>query len=143
MSIPLSLPLSAWDLVELGPSPKPIPIRADRIDPDTGEFLSLTRDRDITSAAVIHTFRTKRDSGAAARTHGHRLDSIRYVEERSKVRLEAEMRSAVAHLERQGLLAVERVRVALGDDWAEPELVYRDLLTQERRSYPEQEGASQ
>lgn len=136
MPVPLTLPLSAWQLAQLGPTPQPIPIRADCIDYRTGEFASLTRDLSPGDGAMIQTFRTRRDSGAAARTHGHRFDRVRHVQPQSAVELETEARRAAEHLVRQGVVELERVVVELGEDWAEPRVEYRDLSTSRPGVFP-------
>lgn len=136
MPVPLTLPLSAWELAQLGPTPEPIPIRADCIDYRTGEFASLTRDLSPGDGAMIQSFRTRRDSGAAARAHGQRFADVRYAQPESAVALEAEARRASEHLVRQGLVEVESVKVEIADDLAEPRIAYRDLSTGRPGVYP-------
>lgn len=136
MPVPLTLPLSAWELAQLGPTPEPIPIRADCIDYRTGEFASLTRDLSPGDGAMIQSFRTRRDSGAAARAHGQRFAEVRYAQPESAVALEAEARRAAEHLVRQGVVEIQNVRVKSGEDWAEPTIEYRDLSTGRPGMFP-------
>lgn len=136
-----TVPLSAWSLPDVAPTPPPPAILADRIDPQTGDYASLTKTWGVVDGAVIQTARTKRNTGAAARNHGHEYQKIRYVQPSTALELEAAGRAALAHLVREGVLQVTRVRTVVadgesGNDWAESFLEYRDLLSGEIKRLP-------
>ena len=100
-------------------------ILADAIDPETGEYLSLTRGFDPTDAAVLTALRTIRATGSAVENVGHRFVDMELVGPDSPSFLEQEARRA-------GVLVV---RLETGIYQPEAIGLYRKLGYEVRNSF--------
>ncbi len=74
-------PMSAPIVDPLEPTALPPIILADKLDDQTGEFLSLTEGLDPTDAAVQVTFVTERGSGASVRNIGQRFSTLKHADD--------------------------------------------------------------
>lgn len=89
---PAGLPLSAFTpspVSTLGPPP---PILAERIDPTTGEVLSILEGEDPTDAALLWQLRVRQGSGAALGDNGNRLHLITKATEGAPIQIADEGR---------------------------------------------------
>lgn len=106
-----------------GPGSPPI-ILADAIDPDTGEYLSLTRGYDPVDGAVLEAFRVERRSGSATMNDGQRFRDAEHVDPKAPDFFRQEGRLALARLIDAGLVTLNRVEVAPKGDTVNASFFY-------------------
>lgn len=116
--------LGTTELTEWKPLPPPPVIRADRLNYQSQAFTSVTTDRDPVDAAVIEALWRVRGSGAAVRNTGARFLDIRKLDDRAKVLLESEARTALRRLIQRGDITIKNIVVEVGGDWAEVTVHY-------------------
>src|SRR6186997_1110882 len=73
-------PASAFELVGHAASQNPVPILADQIDPNTGDYLSLDESATIADGLVVTLLRTQRATGAAVLEFGQRFRELQNVD---------------------------------------------------------------
>ncbi len=124
-------PASAFEIVDyVEPLPPPA-ILADKIDPFTGEFESLTEGRGLADAFAIEAFRIQRGTGAAARDLGNRFRALTHVDDAGPQLIESMAREAFREGEIAGVLRLERVQAEADESDSSQQNVsieYRDLL---------------
>lgn len=131
MAIPVVYPppagVSALGTAEIAPR-KPLPpppvIRADRIRYQDQHFLSMTKDRDPTDAAVVEALWRVRGSGAAVANTGARFLDLDKLGDQAPTIIANDARNALARLIRRGDITLKSVNVQTGPDWAELTVVY-------------------
>jgi hypothetical protein len=124
-------PASAYELTAYAPQVPPPAILADKIDPLTGEFASLTLSDNLADAFLIDAVRIERGSGAAARDLGNRFREITHVDGSGPQVVESMARQALEPAREAGVVQLVRVTVTPNaEDPAELDTLieYRDLL---------------
>ena len=124
-------PLSAYTLTEQNERTAPPAILADDIDPDTGDFRSITSSARIADGMVVHALRTQRGTGAAVRELGQRWREITHVDDQSPELVESLTREALQLARDAGV--VRLVSAAAQVDEQDPsqvnhEIKFQDLL---------------
>lgn len=104
--------------------PPPPVIRADRIDPQSQEWVSLLGDLDATDAAVIEALWRVRQSGAAVFNTGARFLDVEKLDDQAPVRFESEARFALRRLVGRGDITVKSITVDTEEDWGEVTVNY-------------------
>lgn len=97
MSVPPSgiTPAASFELAGFEPQLPPPTILADKLDPATGDFASLTETRTVADGLVTYLLGVRRGSGAAQRSFGHRFREIRHADEQAPELLESFCREAL------------------------------------------------
>lgn len=129
------VPMGQFDGERLYQLPAAPTIRADRIDPVTQEFESLTADRDAIDAQVVDALWRIRGSGAAVRNTGARFLDVSKLVEQAPTLIETEARFALRRLIQRGDIRVKSVEVVTGTDWAECTVNYINVraMTRDKR----------
>lgn len=133
MSVPPSgiSPAASFELNGFEPELPPPAILADKIDPHTGDFSSLTEGYGIADGLALHLLSVQRGSGAAVRGFGHRFREITHVDTEAPHSYEAFIREALDPGIRSGTLRFERVTVTADEEdptQLNPQVDYVDLL---------------
>jgi hypothetical protein len=106
-------PASAFELTRNEATLPPVPILADQIDPQTGEYLSLEDSATIADGLVVTLLRTTRDSGAAVLGVGQRFRDIRNVNDDSGTLTESIARQALQPAIEAGVIALRAVSASV------------------------------
>jgi hypothetical protein len=131
---PAGVSLAGFFLPVLYENPGAPPgILADAIDPATGDYLSIERGFDPTDAAVLTALTVKRGSGSAVTDVGQRYQDLERVDDTAEQFISAETERALRRLVESRQVAFERVTPVIGDDWAEVQVIYRNLPRGQRR----------
>lgn len=77
---------------------KPPGILAPAIDPQTHEYLSISRGMDPIDSQVLVALTRKRGSGAAVPEDGHTFDEIRKIDDATATLVESKTRASLARL---------------------------------------------
>jgi len=111
MSIPpAGLTPAGFFVPQLFASPTDPPgILADAIDPQTGEYLSISRGIDPIDSQVLTALTLVRGSGAATQDDGQDFLAIKKVDETTATLIEAETRRALGRLVVSGDIKIKRV----------------------------------
>lgn len=104
----------------------PPAILADAVDPQTGEYLSISRGMDPVDQQVLIALTLKKGSGAAVADDGQEFEKIRKVDESSSRLIDAEARRALARLVQQRDIRVRSVLPNSDSDWAEVVVNYEN-----------------
>ena len=129
---PASTPASAFTEQVAAEQQVAPAILADKIDPDTGDFLSIVEGWGIVDGAVIHAMRVERGTGASVRETGNRFKTVRHVEEQNAELLESLAEEALRPLIDQGMARLDgfAAETEEGDGTQQnTELQYVDLVT--------------
>lgn len=134
MTIPAAgiTPAASFELAGFEPPQGPPTILADMIDPETGEFASLTRGRSVADGIVQHLVTVQRGSGAAVRRFGQRFREITHNDATSRETLESLVAEALKPAVDSGTIRFERiVTEADPEDPTQAQLTveYIDLLS--------------
>jgi hypothetical protein len=103
-------------------------ILADAIDPETGEYLSISRGIDPIDEQVLVALTLRRRSGAACMDDGNDFAGVRKVDDSARTVIDAEARRALARLATAGDIKVRKV-YAVADpdtDWGEVAVEYEN-----------------
>ena len=125
-------PASAYDLVGLAESQDPVPILADMIDPDTGDFASIEDSATIADGLVVTLLRTTRGSGASVLEFGQRFREVRHMTADAPVLAESLAREALQPAIDAGVLEFRQLEATPNDRDAtqlDTDLKYLDLLS--------------
>ncbi len=119
-----------------GPNAPASPILADNIDTTTGEYLDLFVGDDIVDAQVKIALKVVRRSGPAVIEDGQRFQDIRKLGNTATKQIEAEARTALARLVRQGDITIAsfEVEVNEGSQDANTVLRYVNMRSTDRRT---------
>lgn len=110
----------------------PPALLADKIDPLTGELLSIVVGEDPIDSAVRFQVRVRRGSGAAVLEDGQAFDAIRKNDLRAADALRAELKLVLRELVDRGDIEILTVGVQAGEDQGDLGAVffqYRNLRT--------------
>lgn len=129
---PVGVPLGAWYPTTQGPPIQPKIVAADKIDPETGELLSLFSGRDPVDAIVIHGHMVVEGSGSAVLDVGHRFRDIEKNTPHAASDLKAEELRLVAPLVQARLIRVDKISTAAVSTKGTVELQYTNTLTREK-----------
>jgi hypothetical protein len=116
----------------------PAGILADKIDPNTNDFLSIVVGDDPIDAQVSVAFRTERRSGAAVMDTGQRFLDIRKLTDDADELIMGEAREALRLLlqrediELESAAVVRGADAGTGADWAELTVAYINRRSQDR-----------
>jgi hypothetical protein len=124
-------PASSFELAGFEPELPAPAILADKIDPHTGDFASLTTGYGIADGLALFLLSVQRGSGSAVRGFGQRFREITHVDAQAPHSYEAFVREALDPGIRSGTLRFERVSVTVdeGDPTQlNPQVDYVDLL---------------
>ena len=102
---PAGFPLSSYTPPAVSTFGPPPPILAEKIDPTTGELLSILEGADPTDAALAWQFRIRQGSGAALGDNGTRLHLITKGTERAPVQIADEGRRVASKFVRRGQIS--------------------------------------
>lgn len=139
MSVPAAgiTPAASFELAGFEPQ-KPAPaILADLIDPETGDFASLTRSATIADGMVQFLITTQRGSGAAVRSFGQRFREVTHNDERANETLESLVVEAMKPAVDAGIVRFNRITsVPDSEDPAQVNNVveYIDLLAEQKNA---------
>jgi len=94
---------------------------ADAVDPETGEYLSISRGIDPIDSQVLTALTLLRGSGAATMDDGQEFTRIPKVDDTTAALVDAEARRALARLVANGDIAVRKIysNTSPDADWAE------------------------
>lgn len=114
---------------------EPPGILADAIDPETGEYLSISRGIDPVDEQVLVALTLRRRSGAAVMDDGHEFDQIRKVDDSARTVIDAETRRALSRLAGNGDIKLRKVYAVAepGNDWGEVSVEYENTRVQSNR----------
>ena len=107
----------------------PIAILADAIDFKTGEYLSISRGFDPVDAAVQVALRTVRGSGSAVEDVGQKFHEQSHVTAGLQTFFREEVAFALRHLVESKEIRLVSVVIPTGDDWAEAQVKYQNLIS--------------
>ncbi len=84
-------------------------ILADAVDPQTGEYLSISRGMDPIDQQVLIALTVGRGSGVAVQDEGHEFGSVRKTTETARTILDATARRALDRLVRAGDIRIREI----------------------------------
>jgi hypothetical protein len=133
--VPPLVPVSFWTAGDFERAAGPVPILADMLDPDTGEFKSLVRSATVVDGALVEAYRVEANSGPALEGAGNSLREVRHTTDADLAELRGRARSAVDHLIALGLVeftkaTTERADETIGADTVELQAWIKDLTLQ-------------
>jgi hypothetical protein len=107
----------------------PPAILADAIDPETGEYLSISRGCDPIDQQVLIAMTAERGSGSALENDGQKFGGIRKITETTEALIDGEARRALARLVDARDIRVRRVyaNAQPDNDWGEVSVDYENL----------------
>jgi len=133
MGIPPSgiTPAASFELAGFAAQLPAPAILADEIDPETGDFASLTRSRAIADGMVLYLTKVERGSGAGVLNRGHRLREVRHVDEQAPELIESHVREALSPAVESGTIRFESIGYEVDDrdgTQTNGEVRFKDLL---------------
>jgi hypothetical protein len=102
-------PAASFELNGFEPQRAPPVILADKIDPLTGEFLSLTKTYTVAEGMATYLSAVQRSTGAAVRNIGHRFRELKHVDEQAPELAESMARQALQPAVDAGVLQFDRI----------------------------------
>lgn len=126
---PVGVPLGAWYPQTTAPPRGPIIVAADKIDPSTGELLSLFSGRDPVDAIVIHQHMVVEGSGSAVLDTGHRFFDVKKNTQHAASDLANEEKRLVQPLVDARLIRVDRIDTSAVGTRGTVSLEYTNTLT--------------
>lgn len=124
-------PASAFELVGHAMQQQPVPILADDIDPNTGEFRAIDRSATIADGLVVTLMRTQRGSGAAVLQFGQRFRELRNVESNTAEVAESMAREALQPARDAGIVEFQELSASVNAEdptQVDTTIDYLDLL---------------
>lgn len=124
-------PASAFELVGQAAQQNPVPILADMIDPNTGDYESVEDSATIADGLVVQLLRVQRDSGAAVLKFGQRFREIRNVTGDAPELADSLAREALQPALDAGIVAFEQLSSGVNPDdptQVDTDVEYLDLL---------------
>ena len=130
---PAAGPAAAFTLNPFAEPARPPAILADKIDPESREYLSITEGYGIADGLVVTLLGTERGSGAAVGNLGQRFREVRYVEDNAGALLESLAVEALQPGRDAGVLRFDAIaRVDAADPTAfVVDVDYTDLIARE------------
>jgi hypothetical protein len=130
-------PAASFELAGFVPQKPPPAILADLIDPETGDFASLTRSAGIADGMVQFLTTVQRGTGACVRSFGQRFREVTHNDERASETLESFVIEAVKPAVESGTVRFERI--TSDPDNEDPNQVnnvveYIDLLAEQKNA---------
>jgi hypothetical protein len=128
-------PAGSFELAGFDPELPPPAILADKIDPVTRDFASVTEGYGIADGLALFLLGVQRGTGSAVRSFGQRFGEITHVDTEAPNSYEAFAREALEPGIRSGTLRFNRVSVTADPNdptQLNPEVAYVDLLAPTR-----------
>jgi hypothetical protein len=113
----------------------PPAILADAVDPETGEYLSISRGMHPIDQQVLIALVVQRNSGAALTDDGQEFGKIRKLDDTAARLIDGEARRALARLVEQKDIRIRAVypNASPDNDWAEVGVEYENLRARASR----------
>ena len=123
---------SFWTAVPFVDPAHPLGVLADKLDPNTGELLSLIAGRDPVDAAIAYQFRLRRASGAAVLEDGQAFEAIRKNTDSAPAELRFEAERVMRPFVERGDAEIVGLIIEAGEDAGDMGAVfleYRNLCS--------------
>lgn len=128
-------PTSSFELEGFAPQLEAPAILADKIDPVTGDFASLTEGLGVADGMVIQGMRVQRGSGAAVRAYGQRFREVRFNDGKATETMKSYAREALKPAVDSGTLRFVSLKSEIDDEdptQIQTTIEYQDLLAPQK-----------
>lgn len=108
-------PASNWEPLYVVASQQPV-VLVPKLDPATGEQLSLTKSDDPTYQAIAAEFRTVMGSGSAVKNFGHKLNTLRKNDSAAPATIRFEVERILKPYLTKRLIRVDELKIVAGPE---------------------------